>query len=81
LNQIDSRLIFYAKRSIPVVKAEQLATMTQQHSNLILLSELNPQSFDSAIPHCTMQTFKPYLKRNKALYAYGFGSLCEKKDE
>ena len=73
--------MFYAKRPIPVVNKAQLAMLQQQHSSFILLNERKDKLADDVQAQCTMQTFKPYLKRAKALDVYGFGSICENKDK
>lgn len=46
------------------------------NSPLLLLAEGTKGSEIEAMAGCVVKEFKPYLKKDKALTVYGFGSAC-----
>lgn len=76
---LDERLIYYANRNIPLIDDTKLTAL--KDSDFILLVE---DSSISRINHeagCTIQEFKPYLRRKGVLAILGFGSACKIKQE
>jgi hypothetical protein len=73
---LDSRLIYYAQRTIPLLDEAGLQQLRERGTPMLLLvegadiSEVKPQA------DCLVREFKPYLKKDKTLAAFGFGSAC-----
>lgn len=74
---LDSRLIYYAQRTIPLLDEAGLQQLRERGTPMLLLvegadiSEVKPQA------DCLVREFKPYLKKDKTLAAFGFGSACK----
>lgn len=77
LKPVDSRLIFYAGKSIKVEKMSNLQFLSDQHQSILIVAEENPIKFDNSISACTIQILKSYKKKSKILYVYGIGKVCE----
>lgn len=81
LKSVDSRLVFYTGKPIAVVQMSELIQRGQQKQSILVVAEDSPINFDKSIVSCTMQTFKPYIKKTKSLYVYGLGKVCEQGDK
>ena len=81
LKAVDSRLVFYTGKPIAVVQMSELIQRGQQKQSILVVAEDSPINFDKSIVSCTMQTFKPYIKKTKSLYVYGLGKVCEQGDK
>lgn len=73
---VDERLMYYAKRNIPIIDDAKLASL--KTADAILLVENTDIAKVSPRAECTIKTFKPYLRRKGALTAFGFGAVCQK---
>ncbi|WP_263769787.1 ArnT family glycosyltransferase [Propionivibrio soli] len=73
---LDERLIYYAKRDIPVLEESSLSEMRSANASFLLLVEGARTDEIAPIADCRVNEFKPYLKRGKTLKVYGFGSVC-----
>lgn len=76
-DEVDSRLVFYAKSSIKVLKEKQLVAMKADASSFYLLAESEQLNKVSSVADCKIKQFKPYLKRKKSLTVFGFGHACD----
>ena len=76
MNDVDSRLVFYAKSPIKVLKENELAAMKADASSFYLLAENDQLDKVSSVADCQIKEFKPYLKRKKTLTVLGFGHAC-----
>ncbi len=76
-NDVDSRLVFYAKSSIKVLKESQLVAMKADASSFYLLAETEELNKVSSVADCQIKQFKPYLKRKKSLTVFGFSHACD----
>jgi 4-amino-4-deoxy-L-arabinose transferase-like glycosyltransferase len=76
-HDLDERLVYYARRDIPLLDIASLQSLRVANPPLLLLvehariAEVQPQA------DCAVQTFKPYLKKNKSLAVFGFGAACD----
>jgi 4-amino-4-deoxy-L-arabinose transferase-like glycosyltransferase len=76
-HDLDERLVYYARRDIPLLDIASLQSLRAAKTPLLLLveharmAEIQPQA------DCVVQTFKPYLKKGRSLTVFGFGSACE----
>lgn len=76
-HDLDERLVYYARRDILLLDQASLQSLRTAHVPLLLLvehariAEIQPQA------DCVVQTFKPYLKKDRSLTVFGFGSACE----
>jgi hypothetical protein len=73
---LDERLIYYAKRDIPILNSASLQEKCSANSPLLLLAEGTKASGIETMAGCVVKQFKPYLKKDKSLTVYGFGSAC-----
>lgn len=73
---VDERLVYYAKRDIPLVDDESLKNLRSANTSLLLLAEGAKAPDVLSLGGCSIREFKPYLSKNKALTVYGFGSAC-----
>lgn len=73
---LDERLMYYAKRNIPIISDTELATL--KNTNAILLVENTDIAKVKTQAECTIKEFKPYLRRKGVLTAFGFGAVCQK---
>lgn len=73
---LDERLIYYARRDIPIVNDEALQRLRAAGTPLLLLVEGSRAAGMVAQADCSIKEFQPYLSRNKALAVYGFGAAC-----
>lgn len=76
-DDVDSRLVFYAKSPIKVLNESQLGAMKADASSFYLLAETNQLDKVSSLVDCQIKQFKPYLKRKKSLTVFGFGHACD----
>ena len=73
---LDERLIYYARRDIPIVNDEALQRLRAAGTPLLLLVEVGKAAGMKAQADCSVREFQPYLSRNKVLAVYGFGAAC-----
>lgn len=73
---LDERLIYYAKRDIPLLDDTHLQGLRAQHTDMLVLAESADGEKIAPLADCRLRTFSPYLKRGKALIVFGFGSAC-----
>lgn len=73
---LDERLIYYARRDIPIVNDEALQRLRAAGTPLLLLVEGGKAAGMKAQADCSVREFQPYLSRNKVLAVYGFGAAC-----
>lgn len=73
---LDERLIYYAKRDIPIIDNAALLALRAKQSSMFLLTEGVRTSEVEAGADCVVRQFKPYLKKDKALTVLGYGSAC-----
>ena len=76
-DDVDSRLVFYAKSPIKVLKESKLVAMKTEASSFYLLAESDQLDKVSSMADCQIKQFKPYLKRKKSLTVFGFGHACD----
>jgi len=76
-DDVDSRLVFYAKSPIKVLKESKLVAMKTEASSFYLLAESDQLDKVSSMADCQIKQFKPYLKRKKTLTVFGFGHACD----
>lgn len=74
-NHLDERLIYYAKRNIPLIDDKKLASL--KTSDAIVLVENSDIPRLKGEAQCIINEFKPYLKRKGALAILGFGAACQ----
>lgn len=72
---LDERLIYYAKRNIPLIDDTKLASL--KTSDAILLVENSDIPRLKVEAQCTIKEFKPYLTRKGTLAILGFGAACQ----
>ena len=72
--ELDERLIYYAKRNIPIVDDTKLESLKTSNALLLVedarIAKIQPQA------QCLVKEFKPYLKKNGTLAVFGFGAAC-----
>ena len=73
---LDERLIYYAKRDIPILSEASLQALRSAKAPLLLLVEGSKSVEMKSRADCLVKEFKPYLSKNKALTVYGFGAAC-----
>lgn len=73
---LDERLVFYAKRDIPIVSQASLQTLRSTGTPMLLLVENSRIPEIKPLADCLVNEFTPYLKKGKSLAVYGFGSVC-----
>ena len=76
MDDVDSRLVFYAKSPIKELKENQLAEMKADARSFYVLAENDQIDKVAQIADCQIKQFKPYLKRKKSLTVFGFGNAC-----
>jgi len=71
---LDERLIYYAKRNIPIIDDVKLESLKAGNAMLLVedsdIAKIQPQA------KCLIKEFKPYLKKDGTLAVFGFGSAC-----
>ncbi len=75
--EIDSRLVYYAKRPIKVLDKTMLAQAKNAQQSFLLLVESDHLDAVKAVADCKVQEFSPYLKKKKSLTVFGFGQACK----
>ncbi len=75
--EIDSRLVYYAKRPIKVLDKTMLTQAKNAHKSFLLLVESDYLDAVKAVADCNVQEFNPYLKKKKSLMVLGFGQACK----
>ena len=75
--EIDSRLVYYANRSIKILDKNKLEQAKSMHKSFLLLVESDDLSTLRLEAGCTVKEFSPYLKKNKSLTVFGFGQACK----
>jgi hypothetical protein len=73
---LDERLIYYARRDIPLLNDASLRQLRAAHTPLLLLVEGAKAADLKAKADCQIREFTPYLSKNKTLAVYGFGAAC-----
>ncbi|MFT3848015.1 MAG: glycosyltransferase family 39 protein [Propionivibrio sp.] len=73
---LDERLIYYAKRDIPILDKAALQARRSTGAPLFLLAEGARAGDVETQSDCVVKQFKPYLKKDKTLTVLGFGSAC-----
>ncbi len=73
---LDERLIYYARRDIPIVTDEALQRLRADGKPLLLLVEGSKADGVKTQADCSIREFRPYLSRNKSLVVFGFGAVC-----
>lgn len=73
---LDERLIYYARRDIPLLNDASLQELRSTNASLLLLVEGARAAEVKSRADCSVWEFQPYLSRNKALTVFGFGSAC-----
>ncbi len=73
---LDERLIYYAKRDIPILDKASLQDKRSANDSLLLLVEGARAGEIETAAGCVVRQFKPYLKKDRTLTVYGFGSAC-----
>jgi 4-amino-4-deoxy-L-arabinose transferase-like glycosyltransferase len=73
---LDERLVYYAKRDIPILNESSLQALRAADSPLLLLVENSKIAAVKPLADCLVAEFTPYLKRGKTLAVFGFGSAC-----
>jgi 4-amino-4-deoxy-L-arabinose transferase-like glycosyltransferase len=82
-DEIDSRLIYYSRKPMMIMPEktfDQLASanqfVTAEQKSLVIITDHNEEKI-AKLAGCKLQTFKPYLKKNKSLTVFGFGAVCQ----
>ncbi|MEQ1598776.1 MAG: glycosyltransferase family 39 protein [Methylotenera sp.] len=75
--EIDSRLVYYAKRPIKVMDKTMLVQAKNAQQSFLLLVESDNLDAVKAVSDCKVQEFSPYLKKKKSLTVLGFGQACK----
>lgn len=78
-HSLDERLIYYAKRDIPLLDDTRLQELRAHHSDMMLLAESSDAEKIAPLADCSLRTFTPYLKRSKSLVVFGFGRVCREE--
>ena len=78
---VDERLIYYAKRDIPILDKESLQDRLAGDPALLLFAEGTSASEIESVADCVVKRFKPYLKKDRTLTVFGFGSACSTNDQ
>ena len=78
---VDERLIYYAKRDIPILDKESLQDRRAIDPALLLFAEGTRASEIESVADCVVKRFKPYLKKDRTLTVFGFGSACSTNDQ
>lgn len=73
---LDERLIYYAKRDIPVLDKASLEDKRSAKASFLLLVEGAKASEVETQSGCVVRQFTPYLKKEKTLTVFGFGAVC-----
>ena len=73
---MDERLVYYAKRDIPILTETALNEIRAENASLLLLVEGKKNAAASIQADCRVTEFSPYLSKNKVLTVYGFGKAC-----
>ena len=74
--EIDTRIIYYSALPIKMLDADSFRALKDSGTPMQLLVE---NAYDAEVrpqAACTVRVFQPYLKKDKSLVIYGFGSAC-----
>ncbi|WP_137718633.1 ArnT family glycosyltransferase [Methylobacillus flagellatus] len=71
---LDERLVYYAKRDIPLVGDRDFARLKREGA--LLLVEGRDIARVRPLAGCVIRQFRPYLKQKKSLMVFGFGAAC-----
>lgn len=74
--EVDERLVYYAKRNIPILTEAALQEMRAERASLLLMVEGRRDAARDFKADCRVTEFSPYLSKNKVLTVYGIGSAC-----
>jgi len=77
---LDERLLYYARRDIPMLDQASLQSLRSARKPLFLLVEGSETAKIAPQADCLVQKFEPYLSKRKALTVFGFGSACALRD-
>ena len=80
VGDIDSRLVYYSDIPITMLGKDEVVAMKNVKKSFLLLAEADGIRQVSALSDCTVEEFKPYLKRHKVLTVLGFGEACDAKN-
>lgn len=75
--EIDSRLVYYANRTIKILDKNKLEQAKSMRKSFLLLVESDDLTAVRLEADCTLKEFSPYLKKNKSLTVFGFGQACK----
>lgn len=75
-NNVDSRLIYYANKPIKVLDKPMVVEKKNSQTPFLLLVESDDLHQIELLADCKIKEFSPYLKKNKTLIVFGFGSAC-----
>ena len=73
---IDTRVIYYAEKPIKIISLKAVLQLKAAKQSALVLSEEKYRDNVAKNSDCQIKVFEPYLKKNKKLFVYGFGSLC-----
>jgi len=73
---IDSRLVYYARRPIKVLDKEMFKEAKNAKDSFLLLVDTDNLSTIKTEADCKVKEFSPYLKKNKSLTVFGYGQAC-----
>ena len=73
---LDERLIYYARRDIPILSEASLQDLRSSQVPFLLLVEGPKAAELKSLADCSVREFSPYLSKNKTLTVYGFGAAC-----
>lgn len=74
--EIDTRIIYYSALPIKILEVDSFKSLKDSHTPMLLLVENAYVDEVKTQADCLVKEFKPYLKKDKALTVYGFGSAC-----
>jgi 4-amino-4-deoxy-L-arabinose transferase-like glycosyltransferase len=75
--EIDSRIVYYANRSVKVLDNTMFEQAKNAHQSFLLLVDSDHLSQVRQQAGCKVKEFNPYLKKNKSLIVLGFGQACQ----
>lgn len=73
---IDSRLIYYANKSIKIIDESKLKQAKNAGASFFVLAENDEKKVVEPLADCLLKEFEPYLKQQKTLTVFGFGKVC-----
>jgi hypothetical protein len=78
---LDERLIYYARREIPLIDRTSLQKFHDDRTAMLLLVENSRIKEIEPLTDCQVKTFTPYLKRDRSLAVFGLGAACEAREQ